>query len=90
MSENRETIAKRIHSLYAPKDNLCSFTDKDWEIAGEIEQLQAENEELWKFINEWDGHEPDCEINDTGSPRTGYCSCRYETVKQALKGDTNG
>ena len=56
----------------------------------EIEQLQAENEKLKKFLDDWDGHYSCC-----GSNRKGFegcdetmfnCDCGYtEAKRQALK-----
>ena len=40
--ETREEIATRIHTVYIPNDTNCSFTDKDWYVAKEIAELQAE------------------------------------------------
>ncbi len=47
---------------------------------------KAEVERLKKFIDDWEGHNNDCDSLDEGSPRTD-CTCGYiEAREQALKG----
>ena len=41
--ETRGAIAGRIHKMYRPNDMICSYTNTDWYVAKEIEQLQIEN-----------------------------------------------
>ena len=54
--ETREEIATRIHTVYIPNDTNCSFTDKDWYVAKEIAELQAETEKIKNKSDEVSRH----------------------------------
>jgi len=51
MTVRRNKIAERIHEIYSPGDPNCHYTDNDWAVAGEIEQLQADIGQLKKRIS---------------------------------------
>ena len=84
-------LTEKIKKLQAELAELKEIQQTDYNHAvancNLAVNLQSELEKLKKFVDEWDGHEVDCEYYDEGSPRTDYCTCGYVKAKQALKGD---
>lgn len=50
------------------------------------DEQRGDYDVLKKFVQEWIGHDEDCDCLDEGSPRTD-CTCGYEKARaKALKG----
>jgi len=81
-------LGTEIHVLKSQLEDAEKRAD---ELQIKVAQLQAENERLKNFLDDWDGHASDCGRNSEGfegcDTTMFNCDCGYDEEKQeALKG----
>ncbi len=88
LKANAERICKCVNGWDELQDELKLYRESRnfpeiIKLREQVDKLQAERDDLLKFVSHWAGHSYSCDCLDEGSPRID-CTCGYEKARDQI------